>query len=217
MNVASHNNSEAEPSAAVGDVQGASIRFACVDDAPALLAIYAPFIDTPVTFEEEVPALDEFATRIADFGSFFPYLVIEESGVPVGYAYAHHQAIRAAYAWNAELSVYLSPQAQGRGWGSILYRTLIGLVRLQGIKSVYGLVTSPNKASDRLHEALGFSRTGVQPHAGFTCGAWHDVTWYCKAIADFDEQPQPPLPVSCLDQCSVRRVIDQANESLARK
>ena len=75
-------------------------RFAAAGDAEDLLAIYAQYIDTPVTFETVLPSADEFRGR-------YPYLVLEEEGKIVGYAYAHRYMARAAYGWNAELSVYL--------------------------------------------------------------------------------------------------------------
>lgn len=93
------------------------IRFAAEADAPALLAIYAQYIETGITFEYELPSREEFARRIREFGGTYPYLIWEEDGRIVGYAYAHRQAERAAYQWNAELSVYLDRAHTGTGLG----------------------------------------------------------------------------------------------------
>ena len=82
-------------------------RFAAAGDAEDLLAIYAQYIDTPVTFETVLPSADVFRGRIKEISAFYPYLVLEEEGKIVGYAYAHRHMARAAYGWNAELSVYL--------------------------------------------------------------------------------------------------------------
>ena len=101
--------------------------------------------------------------------------------------------------------------------GSRLYAALIELLRLTGIKAVYGVVTSPNAASERLHSAFGFALMGVQPHAGFTCGAWHDVTWYVREIAPFEDAPAPPVPFPLFASAhpdQVSGVIAQANERL---
>ena len=125
------------------------IRLASADDADGIRAVYAPFVDTPVTFEEEVPSCEAYRKRIESICEKYPCLVAEEDGRIVGFAYAHELRERIAFQWNAELSVYLAPAAQGRGAGSSLYTALLELLRLTGIKAVYGVVTSPNPASER--------------------------------------------------------------------
>ena len=181
------------------------IRLASADDADGIRVVYAPFIDTPVTFEEEVPSCEAYRERIVRICEKYPCLVAEEDGRIVGFQ------------WNAELSVYLAPAAQGRGAGSCLYAALLELLRLTGIKAVYGVVTSPNPASERLHRAFGFALMGVQPHAGFTCGAWHNVAWYVREIAPFEDAPAPPAPFPTYASAhpdQVSDVIARANESL---
>ena len=193
------------------------IRLASADDADGIRAVYAPFVDTPVTFEEEVPSREAYRERIVRICEKYPCLVAEEGGRIVGFAYAHELRERIAFQWNAELSIYLAPAAQGQGVGSRLYAALIELLRLTGIKAVYGVVTSPNAASERLHSAFGFALMGVQPHAGFTCGAWHDVTWYVREIAPFEDAPAPPVPFPLFASAhpdQVSEVIAQANERL---
>ena len=193
------------------------IRLASTDDADGIRAVYAPFVDTPVTFEEEVPSCETYRERIVRICEKYPCLVAEEGGRIVGFAYAHELRERIAFQWNAELSVYLAPTTQGQGVGSRLYAALIELLRLTGIKAVYGVVTSPNPASDRLHRAFGFALMGTQPHAGFTCGAWHDVTWYVREIAPFEDAPAPPVPFPLYASAhpdQVSEVIAQANERL---
>ena len=193
------------------------IRLASTDDADGIRTVYAPFVDTPVTFEEEAPSCEAYRERIAKICEKYPCLVAEEDGRVVGFAYAHELRERIAFQWNAELSVYLAPAAQGQGVGSRLYATLIELLRLTGIKAVYGVVTSPNPASERLHRAFGFALMGVQPHAGFTCGAWRDVAWYVREIAPFEDAPAPPVPFPLFASAhpdQVSEVIAQANERL---
>lgn len=193
------------------------IRLASTDDADGIRAVYAPFVDTPVTFEEEVPSRETYRERIERICEKYPCLVAEEGGRIVGFVYAHELRERIAFQWNAELSVYLAPAAQGQGVGSRLYATLLELLRLTGIKAVYGVVTSPNPASERLHRAFGFALMGVQPHAGFTCGAWHDVAWYVREIAPFEDAPAPPVPFPTYASAhpdQVSEVIARANESL---
>ena len=138
-----------------------AFRFAAPADSAALLKIYGEYLDTPITFECALPSEAEFAGRIAAVGREYPYLVCLEKGRIVGYAYAHRQAERAAYQWNAELSVYLDRSCTSRGLGRRLYGALIDILRLQGIRTVYGCVTVPNEKSEGLHQALGFRRLGT--------------------------------------------------------
>ncbi len=193
------------------------IRLANPDDAAGVLAVYAPFITTPITFEETLPALDDFHDRMEGIVAKYPYLVAEREGSIVGYAYAHEQAERDAYAWNAELSVYLAPEAQGSGLGSILYRALLTLLRLQGAKCAYALVTLPNEASERLQRSFGFELMGIQKNAGYSCGAWHDVAWYTLDLGAFDNDPTPVAPFPELfakEPEAVTNVLDHANGEL---
>ena len=86
------------------------IRAAVPTDAPALLAIYAPYVEqTAITFEYDVPAEAEFTRRIADTLQNYPYLVAEQDGVPVGYAYAGKFHERVAYDWSVDCLLYTSP------------------------------------------------------------------------------------------------------------
>lgn len=184
------------------------IRPARPEDSAALLRIYAQYIHSPVTFEYALPTEPEFAARIGRISETYPYLVCEENGGISGYAYAHRQAEREAYQWNAELSVYLDAAAASRGRGTRLYRMLLDILLLQGVRSAYALVTLPNAASERLHASLGFRTMGVQSEAGFKAGAWHDVAWFVKDIAPHDAAPRPLLPVSRLDADVLRRILD---------
>ena len=184
-----------------------TVRFASEADARDLLAIYAPYIDTPVTFEYTCPTAEEFAGRIRDIRAMYPYLVLEQDGRPIGYAYAHRARERAAYDWCVELSVYLDRAHTGQGLGRRLYGLLIDLLALQGIKTVMGCVTAPNPASEALHAALGFRLAGTSPNAGYKCGQWHHVLWYEKALAPYDVPPPPVLPADRLDPAAVAELL----------
>lgn len=175
-----------------------TLRFAAPEDVSALLSIYERYISTPITFEYTLPSLEEFARRVASVQTFYPYLVAEENGELLGYAYAHRIAERAAYRWGAELSIYLRPDAVRRGLGKQLYQSLIALLRLQGVRTVYGLVASPNPASEGLHRSLGFHRMGVQRNAGYKNGRWVDLIWFEQSVAPYVHQPGPVLPVGQL-------------------
>ena len=185
------------------------IRLAVPADAPALLAIYAQYIETGITFEYQLPSREEFARRIRTFGEAYPYLVWEEDGQITGYAYAHRQAERAAYQWNAELSVYLDRACTGAGRGRRLYTALMELLRLQGIRTVYALVTLPNEKSEGLHRSLGFRLMGVQRSTGYKDGAWRDVAWFEKAIAPYDPDPAPLRPFPQIPPEQVAAILAQ--------
>ena len=171
------------------------IRFATAADSASLLKIYAQYIGTPITFECTLPTEQAFTRRIASITGEYPYLVWEENGRPVGYAYAHRQREREAYQWNAELSIYLDKDHTSRGLGTKLYAVLIGLLKLQGIKTVYGGVTLPNEKSEGLHRKMGFQCLGVYHSTGYKDGAWHDVAWFEKAVAPYTDHPAPFLPI----------------------
>lgn len=172
------------------------IRFATPDDSPGLLNIYGQYIHTPITFEYSLPTEREFAGRIADVSHSYPYLAGEEDGVFVGYAYAHKFKERAAYQWGAELSVYLDRSALGRGLGKRFYSVLIEILKLQGLRTAYGGVTLPNRASEALHRSLGFEVLGTYHNAGYKNGKWHDVTWFEKPIGEYDAEPKPIIGVT---------------------
>ena len=173
-----------------------------------MLAIYAPYVrDTAITFEYEVPTAAEFGARLHHVLPEYPWLVCRAPGQVLGYAYAHRHMERAAYQWNAELSVYLAKSAVGCGLGGGLYSRLMTLLKAQGVLSVFGCVTSPNPPSDRLHKRMGFKLVGTYLQAGFKNGAWHDVTWYQKMLGDHLDDPKPPVPLSALEKDSILEVL----------
>lgn len=187
------------------------IGFAALQDAGELLDIYIQYMETPITFECAPPTEEEFTERIRNISACYPYLVCRENGRIIGYAYAHRQAERAAYQWNAELSIYLDREVRGRGVGRRLYGALLELLRLQGVRTVYALVTVPNPASEGLHRAMGFHLMGVQKSTGYKDGAWRDVAWFEKAIGTYDEAPAPLRPLREVPREQVLRVLEAAN------
>lgn len=166
------------------------LRLADITDAESLLAIYAEYIATSITFESVLLTVEEFRQRITEISAVYPYIVCEHKGEIVGYAYVHRFKERAAYAWGVESSIYLKPQSCGMGLGKILYRALLDICRAQNIRTIYGCVTSPNIPSEHLHQSLGFRHIGTLYRAGYKAGNWHDVNWYEKSLGDYP--PNPP-------------------------
>ena len=172
------------------------IRFAELSDVPRMLAIYAPYIEnTTTSFEYTVPTGEAFARRFLEKTERFPWLVWEEDGRVLGYAYGSAPFERAAYGWCAEASIYLEPAAQGRGIGKKLYAALETLLRLQGYRKVYAIVTSENLASIAFHEAVGYTVTARFPACGFKFGRWIGTVWLEKGLY-FGEMPtSAPVPI----------------------
>ncbi|MBE5800146.1 MAG: N-acetyltransferase [Clostridiales bacterium] len=194
-----------------------SIRFADpARDAAAILKIYAPYIEkTAITFEVEVPPCEAFERRVAEIASEFPYLVMELDGEMIGYAYAHRQAERAAFGWNAELSIYLKEGFLGRGLGRPLYALLEELLAMQGYINFYGVITGSNTGSIAMHERMGYALIGRHARTGFKFGQWHDTVWLHKRIAE--GEPGEIVPVDGLDGVKVRERIESAQKKIEEK
>ncbi len=174
------------------------IRRAERSDAPALGAIYAPFISNNATsFEMAVPDPLEIERRILAHQDRYPWLVFERERTVLGYAYASAHRAREAYQWCAEVSVYVDSRAHRIGVGRALYTALFDLLRRQGFVNAYAGVTLPNPPSIGLHESLGFAAVGVYRRIGFKLGRWHDVAWLQLRLID-DAHPQAP-PVAMDD------------------
>ena len=179
------------------------IRIATENDVPQMLAIYAPYIlNTTHTFEYDVPSQEEFLQRFRDLTKQFPWLVWEEDGKVLGYAYGSAPFARAAYGWCAEDSIYLLPEAQGRGIGRKLCLALEKVLFYQGYQRIYALITAENKHSMAFHEKLGYTLRGTLPDAGIKFGRRVGVVWMDKA-ADFVDIPSSfPHPWSVIMQDS---------------
>jgi phosphinothricin acetyltransferase len=169
-----------------------TIRLARLDDAEQVQAIYAPYCHTPISFESGPPAVEEMRGRLAKVQGLYPWLLCEESGEVLGYAYATQHRERAAYRWSVDTSVYVSQARQRRGVGRALYTSLLAVLPLQGYVNAYAGVTLPNPASVGLHQALGFRPVGVYERVGFKCGAWHDVAWFQRSLHSLPAEPPPP-------------------------
>ena len=172
------------------------IRFAKESDLPQILEIYGPYVlNTAVSFEYTVPSLAEFTQRFRDITAQFPWLVWEEDGKVLGYAYGSLPFGRAAYRWCAASSIYLAPTAQGKGIGTKLYAALMSLLQKQGYRKTYAIITSDNPGSVRFHEKTGFRLIAEFPDCGFKFGNFYSVVWMEKVL-NSDEIPQNfPNPV----------------------
>lgn len=159
------------------------IRLAKPSDARSLLDIYAPYVEnTAITFEYEVPTIEDFAIRIEKTLEKYPYLVAEEDGVVLGYAYASTYYARAAYDWAVELSVYVSQDAREKGVGSKLYDALEEMLEKMGYIHFLACISLPNEASLALHRKRGYQQVAHFPKIGYKFNRWHDIVWLQKSL-----------------------------------
>ena len=157
------------------------IRIATKADIPAILDIYAPYIlNTTYTFEYTVPTEAEFIARFESITAQFPWLVWEEKGRVLGYAYGSAPFERAAYGWCSEISVYLSPEVQGKGIGRQLCLAVEDILWQQGYRVIFSLITSENTHSLGFHAAIGYRESFICRNCGLKFGRWLDVHWLEK-------------------------------------
>jgi L-amino acid N-acyltransferase YncA len=170
-------------------------------DAGAVAAVYAPYVaESVASLEEVAPDGAAIARRIEHISPRYPWLVAEQDGTLIGYAYGSEHHERAAYRWAANAAVYIDPDHQRRGVGRALYGALFELLGRQGIQVVCAGITLPNDASVGLHEACGFEPVGVYRRIGWKFGQWHDVGWWQLELARRNAQPpSEPGPPARLD------------------
>ncbi len=155
------------------------IRSVARQDVPALCAIYNHYVaNTIITFEEVPVAEAEFAARIAKIAQVnLPWLIAEDAGKVVGYAYASPWKERSAYRFSVEVTVYLAPDCTGRGWGTRLYKALFAELKRGPTRVAMGGVALPNDASVALHEKFG-TKVAHFREVGFKFGKWIDVAYW---------------------------------------
>jgi len=186
-------------------------------DAEPIAAIYAPYVrDTPISFEVVPPAAEEMRQRIGALTATYPWLVCENGGMVLGYAYASRHRDRAAYQWSVDVSVYVRADAHRRGIGRALYAALLRIVTAQGFYRAYAGITLPNASSVGLHEAMGFQPVGVYRAVGYKLRSWHDVGWWDLPLHPADAAPAPPRPVGVLRDAPEWHAALAAGQALLR-
>ena len=174
------------------------IRRAAMADAHRIADIYAHYVHhTAITFATAAPTAQDYQARIAD--DRYPFLVAEESGYIVGFAYAAPFRVKEAYRWDVEMTIYLAPGHEGRGTGRRLMEECLRILTAQGYLNAYSCITIPNERSVGLHRRTGFTALGIFPKTGYKLGKWHDVIWMGRILGEFDGEPAEPLPVSAVE------------------
>ncbi len=182
------------------------LRIATVADAAQLARIYEYYVtNTSISFEYTAPDEAEFAKRISHKLEKYPYIVAEDDGVPIGYAYASEFRERAAYNWSCELSIYIDLEKRGMHIGEKLYGALEEILSAQNFVTLVAGITSPNERSVALHKKMGFTHTGTMDFVGYKKGEWRDVMWYTKVLSK--ELPKPIIPFTELDTEFVKNTL----------
>lgn len=178
---------------------GPMIRLATPSDGARLAAIYAPAVlERSTSFGFLPPDADEMGRRVTAVMTRTPWLVLEDAGRVMGYAYASLHRDRPAYQWSVEVSAYIDDGAHRSGIGRRLYTVLFEILERQGYVNAYAGITLPNAASVGFHRVMGFKEIGTYPGIGFKFGAWHDVAWYYRTL--IEPRPVNPPPPRLLPE-----------------
>lgn len=149
-------------------------------------------LESAITFETEPPTVSEMARRIAAAVESHAWLVAEAEDRIIGYAYAGPFAVRPAYRWSCEVSVYLEFGRRRTGAGRALYQALLPRLVERGYRVAVAKMALPNEASMGLHRAFGFRPVGVLQRIGWKNGAWHDVAIAQLDLVSGDTAPTEP-------------------------
>lgn len=180
-----------------------NIRIASPLDAEKILDIYKYYIEnTAITFEYEIPCVEEFKGRIEGTLKKYPYLVAEEDGRIIAYVYASQFHSRRAYIYGAELSIYVDKDYRGKGIGKIMYDEIIKLLIKQNVITAYACIAMTDNEDDphltnasvHFHEKEGFIISGKHLRSGRKFDKWYDVVWMEKVINDAYDNPEEFIP-----------------------
>lgn len=158
-------------------------------DLPHIARIYGHHVQHGTgTFETEPPSVQDMSTRRADvLGKGLPWLALEHEGTVQGFAYANWFRPRAAFRYAVEDSIYLAPEAAGKGWGRALLTELLARCERAGMRKAIAVIgDSANAGSIGLHKALGFEHTGTVTACGWKFGRWLDIVLMEKALGAGD-------------------------------
>ncbi len=186
-------------------------RLAQSNDISRIREIYAPFINTTVSFEMTVPDEAELLKRMQSITQTYPWIVLEEDGVVQGYAYLSTFNPRTAYQHTADLSIYLAEEIKGKGYGRKLCEILFEIAISQNIHRIISIITEENTSSKIFHEKIGFICQGTLEKVGYKHNRWLNVSFYTKSLIDPIE-PKPLIPLSQIKE-KAQELLDQFNQN----
>lgn len=194
------------------------VRLATKEDAENFIEIYSPnIVNTAISFETEIPSVEEFEKRIEKCLQKFPWIVCSIDKKIAGYVYASSHRDREAYQWSCECSVYVHEKFQGKKMGKELYHLLFDILKHQQFRNVYAGITLPNNASVKLHERCGFTHFATYENAGYKFGEWHSVGWWKLRINDYDLNPSPPLKILQINPDFLTQLFQKTAQAIQSK
>lgn len=155
------------------------IRKVTLTDARQIAEIYNFYVlETHHSFENEEVSLNDMMDRIEAISADCPFLVCEENGEILGFAYATHYKPRSAYKHSVEVSVYIKNDVKHKGIGTKLYEKLFEEIDKMNVHAIIAGISLPNDASIKLHEKFGFEKVAHFREVGFKMGRWIDVGYW---------------------------------------
>ena len=172
------------------------VRSASPVDAAACVAIYRPYVEnTVISWEIDVPSVDEMASRIASAQEAHEWLVLEQDDQVIAFAYGHPLNRLPSQQWSVETGIYVSRDHHRGGRGRTLYAEVLRRLAERGYRRAFAGITQPNDASIGLHRSFGFQDAGVHRRVLWKHGGWHDVAWLQLDLQGAADQDEPPDPI----------------------
>ena len=171
------------------------IRIATENDLPEILNVYRPYVEAgTASFEYVAPDMAEFTHRFRQITVQYPWIVWEEAGEVLGYAYGSAFKGRAGYNWCAETSIYVRGDCHGRGIGKKLYEALEKLLFAQGYEVLYAIITDENEGSIKFHRVLGYEQVAHLPNCGWKFGRHLGIVYLEKRVVFGNSPSENPVP-----------------------
>ena len=173
-----------------------SVRQASSEDAAACVAIYRPYVeDTTISWETEVPSVDEMAGRISAALKAHEWLILERDDQIIGFAYAHALHRLPSFRWSVETGVYVRLDKHRGGGGRKLYTQLLQRITERGYRRAFAGITQPNEASNGFHRSFGFQDAGLYRRVEWKHDSWHDVALMQLDLLGAGDLDGPPSPI----------------------
>jgi len=172
---------------------GTRVRQAGPQDAARCLAIYRPYVEnSSVSWELDVPTVDEMAARITAACDTHAWLVLENGSQTIGFAYGHDYNRFPAYRWSVQTGLYVADDHHRCGGGRKLYKQLLSRLGGRGYRRAFAAITQPNEASNAFHRSMGFQDVGLYRGVEWKLGSWHDVAWMQLDLPGPADPADPP-------------------------
>jgi L-amino acid N-acyltransferase YncA len=160
------------------------IRFVRIEDANSIIDIYNYYVlNTEISFEKEAVTIEEMSKRIEEKIKKYPWIVYEENGKVLGYAYVGKWKERSAYRHTVEDTIYVKESERGKGIGQKLFDGLMEeVVKNKEVHVIMGVIALPNEKSVQIHERNGFSKEAHFKEVGYKNNKWIDVGYWEKVL-----------------------------------